>query len=113
MLFPCIIIGCLFSGCGHTRQYNGMSKNEILEKVPLSRHGYLLGYIDPLTGFEYRCIAFRSKDMIKKSAMSSKKWYVDFVGEIGWLTPQTAQAVIFDCNDIVIEQYTVYNYDGP
>lgn len=92
-----------------------MSKNEIMEQLTPSADKYLLGYYHEPLKINYSCISYNSKELIynDKRAMSSKKWHIDFVGKRGLLIPQSSQTIIFDCNDVVIEQYTTHAYDGP
>ncbi len=115
VIFFYIAIACLFCSCVNDRQYIGVSKNEIVEQLRLSDGKYLLGYYYEPFKLNYSCISYSSKDLIynDKRAMLSKKWHIDFAGKIGWLIPQSSQTIIFDHNDIVIEQYTTHTYDGP
>lgn len=114
-LLFCMTIASLLCSCANDRQYIGMSKNEIMEQLRPSEGKYLLGYYYEPFKLNYSCISYSSKDLIynDKRAMSSKKWHIDFAGKIGWLIPQSSQTIIFDHNDVVIEQYTTHTYDGP
>lgn len=113
-IFFCIIIACFFCSCAHDRQYIGMSKKEIVEQLRPSMDKYLLGYYYEPFKINYSCIGYNSKELIynDKRAMSSKKWHINFIGKRGLLIPQSSQTIIFDHNDVVIEQYTTYAYEG-